>query len=198
MGKMLVETTGETNPKEKSHAWKVQHSSANSTWGTPKHVFEALDQDFGIDLDAAATKASRLCSHYYGPDHKDPARRDALSEKWALSAGSAPSAVFVNPPYGRNLTNKRVEAACRNSRESTVVALVMACTETAWWREWAWKADEIRLVQSRIRFIDPETGLSAGSAPTGSAIIVFRPYVPVDGWPGGPRIVLWEQPNPNT
>jgi len=203
---MLVETTGEANPEqlpllesaEKSHAWKVQHSSDRSTWGTPPHVFEAINKDFGFDLDAAASKASRLCPDWYGPDHRRPTRRDALVVEWTLANGKVPSAVFVNPPYGRNLTKKWVEAAWRNSRNTTVVALVMACTETVWWRTWAWRADEIRLVQSRIRFVDPDTGAASGSAPKGSAIVVFRPYVPAEGWPGGPRIILWEQPDPAT
>ena len=206
---MLVETAGETTSKqlvlietsqakkpEKSRAWRVQHSSDRSTWRTPNHIFRAIDADFGFDLDAAACKASRLCAAYYGPDHRRKARRDALSANWVLENGAVPAAAFVNPPYGRNLTNKWVETAWENSRKMVVVALVMACTETVWWRTWAWRADEIRLVQSRIKFVDPDLGTPVGGAPKGSAIVVFRPHVPAEGWTAGPRVSLWEQPDP--
>jgi phage N-6-adenine-methyltransferase len=177
---------------KKTHTWEVQHSSSRSSWKTPPPLFRALNHEFWFEVDAAACADSRLCPDYYGPDHENERRRDALSNgRWVKADGKVPSAVFVNPPYGRGLTDKWIMAAWHASRTAPVVALVMACTETVWWEKWAWRADEIRFIKRRVRFVDPSTGATSGSAPKGSALIVFRPHVPICGWIQGPRVSLW-------
>jgi hypothetical protein len=81
-----------------------------------------------------------------------------------------------------------LEKAHTESRKGpTVVMLVMACTETKWWREYAWRADEIRLVQRRVKF-QRSTGELAGAAPKGSAVIIFHSQ-----WDGPPRVTLMDQ-----
>ena len=164
--------------------WSVIHSSKDDCWRTPPKLFEKLNLEFNFKLDAAATSESRLCTEYMGPDHEINAWKDALSTRWT-SNGS----VFCNPPYGRNV-GKWVEKCwqqCFQTRR-TVVVLVMACTDTTWWHDYAWKADEIRLLRGRVSFLKSD-GSKAAAAPKGSAIIIFRPHAPVDGWPGGPRVV---------
>tara|TARA_R110002050_G_scaffold236063_3_gene371975 strand:- start:1801 stop:2334 length:534 start_codon:yes stop_codon:yes gene_type:complete len=168
-------------------SWKVIHSSKNDCWRTPPRLFNLLDTEFNFGLDAAATINSKLCERYMGPDHRAESCRDALSASWHSS-----NAVFCNPPYGRKV-GRWVEKAWKESRDmkSTVVVLVMSCTDTAWWHDYAMKADEIRLLRGRVRFLR-EDGSKAAAAPKGSAILVFRGYVPPEGWPGGPRFVCWD------
>jgi hypothetical protein len=51
-----------------------------------------------LTLDAAACGNNTLVPGYLGPDHPDPARRDALEfEDWAGLAGGG--VVWLNPPY---------------------------------------------------------------------------------------------------
>jgi phage N-6-adenine-methyltransferase len=167
--------------------WSVIHSSKDDCWRTPPKLVDKLNLEFDFKLDAAATFESKICESYMGPDHGVHTWQDALSTDW-ISSG----AIFCNPPYGRNV-GKWMEK-CWNQAHYTkqpVVVLVMACTDTAWWHDFAWKADEIRLVRGRVHFLRAD-GTKAAASPKGSAIIIYRPHVPVDGWPGGPRVVSWD------
>ena len=161
-----------------ARAWSVIHSSKDDGWRTPPKLFSLLNDEFGFGLDAAATDENKLCESYLSP------LEDALDISWY-----APGAVFCNPPYGRHV-GKWVEKAWQESRkrDEPIVLLVMACTDTAWWHDHAWKADEIRLLRGRVHFLKPD-GSKAAAAPKGSAILVFRRHVPPGGWPGGPRVI---------
>jgi phage N-6-adenine-methyltransferase len=168
---------------EAKQAWKVIHSSKDLDWRTPKSLFDVLDVEFGFTLDAAATNNNKLCSQYLGPDNPNPKLQDALTAHWVGS-------VYCNPPYGREVV-KWVKHGWQQAQQgATVVMLVMACTDTAWWHDFAWLADEIRLVRGRVRF-DRADGTPAAAAPKGSAILIFRSHVPPNGWAGGPRVRSW-------
>lgn len=65
----------------------VAFSSAVDTWTTPKNFFSKLAEEFNFTLDAAALQSSALCREWYGPDHKDPKRRDAFDCDWNKDAG---------------------------------------------------------------------------------------------------------------
>lgn len=67
-------------------------------WHTPPEVRQVVLSRWPIALDAAACSVSALVPAYLGPDHNDPARRDALAfEHWADLA--ADGVVYLNPPY---------------------------------------------------------------------------------------------------
>lgn len=76
----------------------------------------------------------------------------------------------MNPPYGRQIGNwvKKAKEAARQGK-ATVVCLLPARTDTAWWHDYVMKANEIRLIRGRLKFGDGK-----GSAPFPSAIVVFR------------------------
>ena len=81
----------------------------------------------------------------------------------------------MNPPYGREI-GLWVRKAFEASRQgATVVCLVPARTDTAWWHEWAMRG-HIRFLRGRLRFTD-EQGTPQGSAPFPSAIVIFRSAV---------------------
>lgn len=154
----------------KKNDWKVIHSSKNDCWRTPPEIFEPLNEEFKFEVDGAALAGSALLPEWYGPDHPDEERRDSLAADWGEKR------VFLNPPYGRNVGKwvQKAQEAC--DAGALVVVLTMACTDTAWWYDFAWKAPEIRLVRGRIRFLR-EDGTRAASSPKGSALIIFRPGV---------------------
>ena len=165
---------------DKSPAWKAIHSSENDTWRTPKPLFDRLDREFGFGLDAAALKHTALVDKYFGPDHEDIARQDAILVDWDADV------VYCNPPYGRSVGLWVKKGYQESLKGKTVVMLVMACTDTIWWHDWAWKADEIRLMKGRVPF-RREDGSKASSAPKGSAILVFRKSSEPN-----PRFVSWQ------
>lgn len=97
----------------KSHNDAVQHSSKACDWRTPVQMFAKADREFQFVLDAAATADNKLCPHYFGPDHKDPLLRDALSVDWDEHIGHlyqvigilSRCAVWCNPPFSRELAS---------------------------------------------------------------------------------------------
>ncbi len=76
----------------------------------------------------------------------------------------------MNPPYGSEIGKWMAKAHDTAMHESaTVVCLVPARTDTAWWHKYAMK-HEIRLLRGRLKFGD-----GRNSAPFPSAIVVMRP-----------------------
>lgn len=159
-----------------SSSWRVIHSSADASWRTPPALYAELNREFGFALDAAATAENALAPEYLNE------AQDALEIEWPTRGP-----VWLNPPYGREVGRWLEKAWLESRRGLTVVVLVMACTETRWWREFVWKADEVRFIQGRVRFLD-RTGQPRAAAPKGSALVVFRPH-----WEGPPRAVLYHQ-----
>ena len=137
-------------------------TSLDDKWTTPKKFFAIYNNEFNIDLDVAALQNSALCKNWYGPDHPNPDRRDALVQKWT-------GTVWLNPPYGRQIGNWMKKANLEVSGGGiVVVCLVPARTDTAWWHDYCMQ-HEIRFIRGRLKFGDGK-----GSAPFPSAIVIMR------------------------
>jgi site-specific DNA-methyltransferase (adenine-specific) len=162
----------------------VLGSSARDDWATPQALFDALDAEFAFDLDAAATERTAKGPNWFGPGSDEA--EDAL-------CGSAPwvhyNTVWLNPPYGRAVAAFVEKAREESTKGATVVCLVNAKTDTRWWHDSVMQADEVRLIQGRVSFIDPDTGEPRHPSPYPSAVVIFRPH-----WSGPPRFVSWRCP----
>ena len=75
----------------------------------------------------------------------------------------------MNPPYGREIGRWMRKAYESAHDGATVVCLVPARTDTAWWHDYAVRG-EVRFLRGRLRFGDAKN-----SAPFPSAVVVFRP-----------------------
>jgi phage N-6-adenine-methyltransferase len=133
----------------------VHFSSADSTWETPQTVFDALDAEFGFDLDACATPETAKCEQFFTEAD------DALLQDWR-------GVVFCNPPYGRDIGRWMRKAYLSALEGATVVCLVPSRTDTRWWHEFAMRR-EVRFLRGRLKF-----GGARNSAPFPSAVVVFR------------------------
>jgi len=121
----------------------VLFSSVSVHWETPKHVYDALNMEFGFTLDPC------------------PVSRDGI---YGLMRSWAGERVYCNPPYGNG-----VSAWLAKAREADIaVYLLPSRTDTRWWHEYAMKADEIRFVRGRLKF-----GGAKNNAPFPSAILVY-------------------------
>ena len=141
-------------------AWTLDKlfSSKKQDWATPWHLFNTLDAEFNFALDAAASPSNHKCVSYL--------TENALGIPWHERAHGG--AVWLNPPYGREV-GKWIEKAYWESTEGcTVVCLTFARTDTKWWHDWAMRAAEIRLVKGRIKFQGAEN-----SAPAPSCLLIF-------------------------
>lgn len=135
-------------------------SSKSTEWETPQPLFDALDREFTFTLDVAATrKNTKVKSRYF--TKKD----DGLSRNWDHEI------VWMNPPYGRNITDKWVEKASE-ARGGVVVCLLPARTDTRFFHDFIYQKlnVEIRFLKGRIKFVTAENG-----APFPSMIVIFKP-----------------------
>ena len=145
-------------------------SSLDDTWTTPRDFFDKLNAEFDFGLDAAALQNSTLVpDNWYGPDHPDPAARDALRIDWNHNSRGKP--IWLNPPYGRVIKDWMRKASEVASGGGTVVCLVPARTDTAWWHDYCINAYEIRYIRGRLKF-----GGQKNSAPFPSAVVVMRKH----------------------
>lgn len=136
---------------------KGMYTSNSEEWGTPQGLFDRLNEEFNFTIDICASKENAKCPKYYTKEE------DALKKEWG-------GVIWMNPPYGRQIENwvKKAKETARQGK-ATVVCLLPARTDTAWWHDYAMKANEIRLIRGRLKFGDGK-----GSAPFPSAIVVFK------------------------
>lgn len=156
---------------------KVLFSSNKDDWETPDDLFYALNYEFGFTLDAAAYPGNAKLLNFFCEDHwyrSQAGAGDTLERPWY-------GRVWLNPPYGRGISvwiKKARDEALWHAQ--TVVCLVPARTDTAWWHAYVWDTArnrprdgvEVRLLKGRLKF----KGAPA-SAPFPSAVIVFRSAV---------------------
>ena len=130
-------------------------TSNTDLWSTPQVFFDKLDREFGFNLDVCCTRENAKCSRFFTMED------DGLAQEWS-------GICWMNPPYGREI-GRWMRKALKSSHEgATVVCLVPARTDTAWWHEYAIHG-EIRFIRGRLRF-----GNAKNSAPFPSAVVIFR------------------------
>ena len=143
-------------------------TSLDDTWTTPREFFDELNKEFNFGLDAAALQNSTLVpDNWYGPDHPDPAARDALRIDWNHNSRGRP--IWLNPPYGRVIKDWVRKASEVAAGGGTVVCLVPARTDTHWWHDYCINAYEIRYIRGRLKF-----GGQKNSAPFPSALVIMK------------------------
>jgi phage N-6-adenine-methyltransferase len=136
----------------------VHFSSATDMWATPQDFFQRLVDRFGeFTLDPCCLPSSAKAPRYFTPDD------DGLAQDWAGER------VFMNPPYGREIGKWMRKALESSLAGATVVCLVPARTDTAWWHDCATRG-EIEFVRGRLRFGDAKK-----DAPFPCALVIFRP-----------------------
>ncbi|MDQ3539791.1 MAG: phage N-6-adenine-methyltransferase [Chloroflexota bacterium] len=147
---------------------------ASHEWATPQEFFDTLNGEFQFTLDAAADESNHKTERYYGFGGLG---LSGLAHSWSGEV------VWCNPPYGTFIGDWVSKAHEESTRGTTVVMLIPARTDTAYWHDYCMRAAEIRLVRGRLVF-----GESANSAPFPSAVVVFRP-----GWFGTPKLSAIER-----
>jgi phage N-6-adenine-methyltransferase len=131
-------------------------TSATCEWETPQAFFDKWHKEFDFTLDACATSSNAKCARYFTKE------QDGLSRAWT-------GRVWMNPPYGREI-GKWVRKAYEEAQNGcTVVCLLPARTDTAWWHDYCAKG-EIHFVRGRLKF-----GGSKWNAPFPNAVVIFWP-----------------------
>ncbi len=138
-------------------------------WQTPVPLFVALDAEFCLTLDAAASADNALCNRYITEE------QDTLETPWADYV-SNPGYVWLNPPYS-DITPFVKKAAAESANQLGTVMLVPADTSVGWFREAIETASEVRfIVGGRLAFINPVSGKPVSGNNKGSMLIIWHPY----------------------
>ena len=143
---------------------KGMFSSNTPEWATPQYVYDELNAEFNFTLDPCCTSETAKCNKYF------TVKDNGLWRSWGGEI------VFMNPPYGKEISKWMRKAYKEYKRGTTVVCLVPARTDTKWWHDCSMKVwpHGVRLLKGRIKFID-QRGNCSGSPTFPSAIIVFKP-----------------------
>ena len=134
---------------------RIHFSSATDQWATPPDFFAVLAEEFEFDLDVCAGAENAKCARYFTRE------QNGLIQEWD-------GVCWMNPPYGREIgkwVRKAYEAA---KGGATVVCLLPARTDTAWFHDYCAKG-EVRFLRGRLKF-----GGSVNSAPFPSMVVIFR------------------------
>lgn len=137
---------------------KVMFSSHDCEWETPPDLFNKLNAIYHFTLDVCATCENAKCESYFTRSE------DGLQQEWQ-------GVCWMNPPYGREIgkwVKKAYDAALHGA---TVVCLLPARTDTAWWHDYCMKG-RTHFIRGRLKF-----GGCGNAAPFPSAIVVFSPTI---------------------
>src|SRR5215510_1243241 len=132
---------------------------ATSDWYTPPEYFKALGLVFDLDP----------CSP--GPGHWVPAKKiytiedDGLTQPWF-------GLVFMNPPFGGR--NGHVPWLKKFLDHGNGIAIVRAYTSSAWFHQYAVKAETMLFPKGKTKFIRPD-GSIGGSPGHGVVLLAMGP-----------------------
>lgn len=138
---------------------KSRFDSVSIEYETPQDLFDKYDAEFHFDIDLAANSENTKCVKFYSKED------NSLSKSWE-------GVCWLNPPYGRELP-KWIAKAYHSAKvgKATVVMLIPARTNTAWWHDICMKG-EIRFIRGRPKFNGGKHGL-----PFPLAIVIFKPQL---------------------
>ena len=133
----------------------IHFSSESDDWATPQDYFDKVAKDYAFTLDVCASSTNAKCPRFFTVDD------DGLAQDWTGEV------CRMNPPYGRTIGHWMAKAVESWKAGATVVCLVPARTDTAWWHDYAMQG-KITFIRGRLKF-----GNSKNSAPFPSALVVF-------------------------
>lgn len=136
---------------------KVLFTSNKSDWETPPELFNLLNTQYHFTLDVCATEQNAKCKNYITP------KQDAFVQPWT-------GVCWMNPPYGRSIGLWVKRAYESSLKGATVVCLLPARTDTAWWHDYVLPYAEITFIRGRLKFVGAEN-----NAPFPSVITAFTP-----------------------
>ena len=133
----------------------IHFSSATDLWATPQAFFDKYNAIYHFDTDVCALFTNAKCNNFFTPE------QNGLKQDWN-------GVCWMNPPYGRTIKEWVKKAYESSLNGATVVCLLPARTDTAWWHNYCMKG-KIEFIRGRLKF-----GNAINSAPFPSAVVVFK------------------------
>ena len=110
---------------------------------TPKEIFDYYNKTYNFQLDPCTSDefpGNLETPHYFTKE------QDGLEQSWAEYG-----TIYVNPPF-RDMKHWIRKCYEESLRGCIVVLLAPVKTDTAWWHEYALKADLIEFIRGRVTF----------------------------------------------
>ena len=132
---------------------------SNDEWGTPDWLYDELNREFSFNCDVCASKSNFKHPNFYSKELSGLDR----SNFWGTSN-------WCNPPYSNTLPwLERAEE--ESDRGNNTVILMMADCSTKAFAFAASRAQEIRLINQRIKFDG-----AVGSPRFSSMLVIFYAF----------------------
>jgi len=144
-------------------------------WETPQALFDKLNKEFQFTLDPCSTHENTKCKKHYTKEE------DGLKKSWSRER------VFMNPPYGREISHWAKKARSEtygyfnDSDEACkfVVGLLPARTDVIWYHTFVYDTNkyqtlpgvEIRFLKGRLKF--EVEGIPQDPATFSSMVVVW-------------------------
>jgi len=113
---------------------------------TPDEIFLPLNDEFGFTLDVCALEQNAKCKKFFSPED------NGLIQDWSKDV------CWMNPPFGREMKKWVKKAYVEWKNGATVVCLLPARTNTAWWHDWVMQGD-VRFIRGEVTFKGQANGL---------------------------------------
>ena len=140
-----------------NNSYLINQNSGKVDWGTPKKLFEYLNDLYEFELDPCSNGSNALCETFFTEED------DGLSQDWGGKR------VFMNPPYNRE-TGKWIQKAYEESLKGAFVVCLIPCRpDASYWHKWIFPyASKIYFIEGRLHYSDLKE-----TAPFPSAIVMF-------------------------
>lgn len=148
--------------------WETPTAANTAHWKNPMPFFDVLDAEFGFQIDVCATLENRKCISYIGPEE------DALGSEspWIYPREHR---AWCNPGFSDpDPWMAKAHEQAQSHPDALVVVLGLPSLSSDWWRDWATKASEIRLIGGkRLQFV-PAPGIKKSSSMRENCLFIFR------------------------
>lgn len=140
-----------------------QKSRGNDNFETPKYIFEQLDRIFDFELDCAATHDNALCTLYMTE------WENALIMPWDKRT-------FCNPPFSKKAAfiEKAYNDVTKGICPVCVMILPLNSMDTRVWHKFIEGQFYYEILEGRISFINPGTGIPQKGNNSGTVIVYFK------------------------
>jgi phage N-6-adenine-methyltransferase len=128
-------------------------------WSTPQPIFDVLNKEFEFQVDLCADPDNAKCKNWLD-------RQVSLDTDW-----SGEGTAWLNPPYGKDITDWVRKAARTNRR---IVGFLPGRTNAPWWHDHVMQAIELRFVRRKVSFANGEG--CKGVPPWGAVVAIWEPF----------------------
>lgn len=159
---ILLSTTTNLEKKMRENTLKKE---LRQEWRTPPEFIQAIQREFRIDIDVAASAENCVVQRHYNKE------RDGLHQRWFIDSVVC---AWCNP--GFSSIGAWVDKAITEVSLvpwATAILMVLASPSTKWWAQAEQNGAEIRLLAPRVQFLPPPAIVPSSNARE-NALLIFR------------------------